>query len=397
MRILNSSGWKLRVVIWLEWVLLFNIPSSPPEALHWNTGLYRFQYHSRTLSVEMLSSTLFSSVPQSSLTLCDPVECSMPGFPVRHQLLELAQTPVHWVGDAIQPSHPLLSPSPPAFNLPPASGSFPVSQFFASSGQSIGASASASVLPINIQGWFPVGWTGWISLQFKGLSRFFSSTTVQNHQSFHAQLSLRSNSHIHTSTGEIIALIKWTIVSKVMTLLFNMLSKVSHSFSSKIFEFHGCRHHLQWFWSPRNKVCHCFHCFPICLPWSDGIRCRDLSFLNVELQANFFKWVVELPFRGVGCWEHGRRHRHRLYMHIPVVNGALSSVRSLTYSHSICLGFFFSPHGKTFYFKYGSVYMAVPNSQSIPLHNHSLLITIHSFSKSMSLLLSFPTSKLSCL
>ena len=80
----------------------------------------------------------------------------------------------------------------------PALGSFPVSQFFASGGQSIGASASASVLPMNIQGWFPLGWTGWISLQSKGLSRVFSNTTVQKHQFFGAQLSSESNSHIHT-------------------------------------------------------------------------------------------------------------------------------------------------------------------------------------------------------
>ena len=80
----------------------------------------------------------------------------------------------------------------------PASGSFLMSQFFASGGQSIGASASASVLPMNIQDWFPLGWTGWISLQSKGLSRVFSNTTVQKHQFFGAQLSLWSNSYIHT-------------------------------------------------------------------------------------------------------------------------------------------------------------------------------------------------------
>ena len=79
----------------------------------------------------------------------------------------------------------------------PASGSFPKSQFFASGGQSIGVSAS-SVLPMNFQNWFPLGWTGWISLQSKGLSRVFSITTVQKHQFFSAQLSLWSNSHIHT-------------------------------------------------------------------------------------------------------------------------------------------------------------------------------------------------------
>ena len=80
----------------------------------------------------------------------------------------------------------------------PASGSFQVSQFFTSGGQSIGVSASAPVLPMNIQGWFPLGWTGWISLQSKGFLRVFSNTTVQKHQFFSTQPSLWSNSHIHT-------------------------------------------------------------------------------------------------------------------------------------------------------------------------------------------------------
>ena len=80
----------------------------------------------------------------------------------------------------------------------PASGSYPVSQFFASSGHSIGVSASASVLSMNIQDWFPLGWTGWISLQSKGPSRVFSNTTVQKHQFLGAWLSLESNFHIHT-------------------------------------------------------------------------------------------------------------------------------------------------------------------------------------------------------
>ena len=86
---------------------------------------------------------------------------------VHHQHPELTQIHVHWVGDAIQSSHPLLSPSPPAFSLSQASGAFPMSQFFASSGQSIGASASVSVIPMNIQDWFPFGLTGLISLQLR--------------------------------------------------------------------------------------------------------------------------------------------------------------------------------------------------------------------------------------
>ena len=99
------------------------------------------------------------------------MDCSTPGICVHHQLLELTQTHVHWVGDSFQPSHSLLSPSPPAFNLSQHQGLFPMSQFFTSDGQSIGVSASASILPMNIQDWFPLGWTGWISLQSKRLSR----------------------------------------------------------------------------------------------------------------------------------------------------------------------------------------------------------------------------------
>ena len=109
----------------------------------------------------------------------------------------------------------------------PASESIPTSQFFASGGQNIGASASPSVLPMNIQGWFPLGFTGLISLQSKGLTRVFSNTTIRKHQFFSAQPSLWSNSHIHMwlTTGKTIALTRQTFVVKVMSLLFNMLSR----------------------------------------------------------------------------------------------------------------------------------------------------------------------------
>ena len=146
----------------------------------------------------MLFKVQFTSVAESHLTLSDPMDCSTPGFPVHHQLPKLAQTHVHWVGDTIQPSHPLSSPSPPAFNLFPASGAFPMSQFFAWGDQRIGVSVSASVLLMNSQDWFPLGLTGLISLLSKGLSRIFSSTTVRKHQFFGAQPSLWFNSHIHT-------------------------------------------------------------------------------------------------------------------------------------------------------------------------------------------------------
>ena len=106
------------------------------------------------------------------------MDCSTPGFPVHHQLPEFTQTHVHWVSDAIQPSHPLclLLFLPSIF---PSIRVFSNESALPSGGQSIGVSASTSVLPMNIQDWFPLGWTGWISLQSKGLSRVFSNTTVQ--------------------------------------------------------------------------------------------------------------------------------------------------------------------------------------------------------------------------
>ena len=131
----------------------------------------------------------FSSVTQLCPILCYLMDYSTPGFPVQHQLLEFTQINVHWVGDAIQPynlCHPLLL-SPSIF---PSIEFFQMSQLFTSWGQSIGVSASTSLLPINIQDWFPLGWTGWDSLQTKALSGVFPNTTVQKHQLFGAQLSL---------------------------------------------------------------------------------------------------------------------------------------------------------------------------------------------------------------
>ena len=153
------------------------------------------------------------SVPKLCLTLCDSMDCSTPVFPVVHYLLEFAQTHIHWVRDATQPSHPVFpfSSFPQSF---PASESFPMSWFFASGGQSIGASASASVFPINIQNWFPLGLTALkISLHSKGISRGFSNTTIWKHQFFSAQpfLSLLKKT---------IALTIWTFMVKVISLLF---------------------------------------------------------------------------------------------------------------------------------------------------------------------------------
>ena len=128
-----------------------------------------------------------SSVTQLCLTLCNPMDCSMPGCP--------SPTPRACSNSCSlsQWCHPTISSSVVPFSSClqsfQAAGSFPMRQFFASGGQSIGASYLASVLLMTIQDWFPWGWTGWISLHSKGLSRVFSNTTVQKHQFFGSQLS----------------------------------------------------------------------------------------------------------------------------------------------------------------------------------------------------------------
>ena len=141
-----------------------------------------------------------------------------------------------------------------------------MSQFFTSSGQSIGVSASTSVLPMNIQDGFPLEWTGWISLQSVGLSRVFSNTTVPKHQFFSAQFSLGPNSHIHT--GKTISLTRWTFVSKAISLLFNMLSRLVIAFLSRS----QCLL-ISWLQLPSAvilektaQISHGFHCIPIYLP-----------------------------------------------------------------------------------------------------------------------------------
>ena len=140
---------------------------------------------------------VFSPVSQSCLTLCDlmdyrpwpPCPSPTPGACSYSCLLSW------WCHQTISSSVVHFSSCVQSF---PASGSFQMSRLFTSGGQSIGVSASASVFPVNIQDWFPLRLTGWISLQSKGLSRVFSNTTVQKHQFFGTQLSLWSNSHIHT-------------------------------------------------------------------------------------------------------------------------------------------------------------------------------------------------------
>ena len=135
----------------------------------------------------MYYSVQFSSVTQLCPTLCNPMDCSTPGFPVHHPFLELAQTHVHQVSDAIQPSLLLSTPSL-AFSLSQHQGLF---KWVSSSHQVarvLEFQLQQTVLPMNIQDWFPLGWPSWISLQSKGLSRVFSNATVQKHQFFSVQL-----------------------------------------------------------------------------------------------------------------------------------------------------------------------------------------------------------------
>ena len=171
--------------------------------------------------------------------------------------------------ESVMPSNrfTLCSPLPSCLQSFPASGSFPMSQFFASHGQSIGVSTSASVLPMNIQDWLPLELT-WISLLSNGLSGVFSNTTVQKHlwcsAFFIVQLS-----HPYMTTGKTIALTRQNFVGKVTSLLFNMPSRLVITFlpRSKVsFNFMAAVTICSDSGAPRHKVC---HCFPSYLPWSE--------------------------------------------------------------------------------------------------------------------------------
>ena len=178
----------------------------PEIKLRTSTGSLRKQESSRktyisallTMPKPWLCSVHCSSVTQLCLTLCDQRDCSMPGFPVHHQLAEHAQNHVHQVGELPTISTSSVVPFSSCLQSFPASGSFPMTQFFTSGGQSIGVSSSASIFPMNIQDWFPLGLTSLISLKSKGLSKVFSITTVQKHQLLSTKLSSWSYPQIHT-------------------------------------------------------------------------------------------------------------------------------------------------------------------------------------------------------
>ena len=168
----------------------------------------------------------------------------------------------------------------------PASGSFQMSQLFASGGRSIWVSASTSVLPMNTHDW-SLGWTGWDLLAVQGTLK----SLLQHHSSKASILQCSAFfivqlSHPYTTTGKTIALTRWTFVDKVISLFINMLSRLVITFLPRS----KCLL-ISWLQLPsavilepkKNKASHCFHCFPIYLPWSDGTGCHDVSFLNFEL------------------------------------------------------------------------------------------------------------------
>ena len=178
----------------------------------------------------MTSSSQFSSVTQLCLTPCDPMDCSTPGLPVHHQFPKFTQTHVHWVGDAIQPSHPLSSSFPSAFSLSQHQGLFKWVSFLHQVAEVLGVSPSASVLPMNIQEWFHLRFTGWVFLLSKGLKSLLQhhrskASVLQRSAIFIVQLS-----HEYMPTGKPIALTRRTFVGKVMSLLFHMLSRLVITF-----------------------------------------------------------------------------------------------------------------------------------------------------------------------
>ena len=167
-----------------------------------------------------------------------------------------------------------------------------MSQLFLSGGQSTGASASASVLPMIIEDWFPLGWTGWISLPSKGLSIVFSNTTVQSIHSLvlsflYGLILISIHDYWKNHCFEYV-----TFVGKLMPLFF-IWCLGFYSFSSKektFFNVTICSD----FGVQESKVCHCFHCFPILLPWSDGAGCYNVSFCDVGFEASFFTLLFHL-------------------------------------------------------------------------------------------------------
>ena len=244
------------------------------------------------------------SVVQSRVNLCNPINCSAPGLLVLYSLLEFTQ--IHAIESVMASNriilhHPLLLPS-----IFPSIGSFLMSWLFTSSGQSIGASASASVLPVNTQGWFPLGFTGLISLQSEELSRVFSDSTFWKHQFFGAQSYLWSSFHVHICLLEKSYIwLDGTLPAKKKKkkfLLFDTLSKVVIVFLPR------SKHLLiSWMQSPSTVIVEPKKIKSVTvsivspsITMSDGSRCHDLGFssqlFHSPLSSSSRGSLVPLPF-----------------------------------------------------------------------------------------------------
>ena len=216
--------------------------------------------------------------------------CQASLFFTIHHLPEFAQTHVHWVGDAIWPIYPLPPPSPLAFNLSQHWGLFQWVDSLQPGGQSTGASASASVLPMNIQGWFPLGLVVWSPCSPRDSQEFSPARQFKGINSLAHSLFTVQLSHLYMTTGKTIALTIWTFVDKVISLIFNMLCKFVIAFLLR-------SKHLSWLQSPSAVILEpkkiilslfplfpCLfamrHCFPVYLPWGNGMGCYDLHFFE---------------------------------------------------------------------------------------------------------------------
>ena len=257
-------------------------------------------------------------VAQSCLTLCDPMDCSMPGFPVLQHLPELAQTHVHWVSDVIQPSHPLLSTSPPAFNLSQHQSLF---QWVSYSHQDV------KLLELQPQHqslqWifriksFRIDWFGLLAVEgtLKSLLQHHSSKAaiLQHSVFFMFQLP-----HLYMTPGSIIALTRQMFVGKVMSLLFNTLSRFVIGFfpRGKFLLISGLQSQSTVILEPKKRVCHCFPCFPIYFPWSLPLsslfECWVLSQLfNSPFSPSTRGSLILLP----GCWCFSPQSWFQLVLH----------------------------------------------------------------------------------
>ena len=234
------------------------------------------------LGAEFVVSVQFSLVTQSCPTLCNPLNCSTPGLPVHHQLPEFTQTHVHWVG---RWCHPTISSSVIPFfshlQSIPASGPFQMSHLFASGGQSIGVSASTSVLGLIS---FRIDWLDLLAV------RGTLKNLLQHHSSkasilWHSAFIIVQLSHPYMTTGKTITLTRWAFVDKVMSLLYNMLSRLVITFlpRSECLLISWLQLPSAVILGPKEAKSATISSFSIYLPWSDETGCHDPSFLNIEL------------------------------------------------------------------------------------------------------------------